>query len=187
MARVETFRLRRGNLMHFALAWVLCVGGLLLTAATWLPGPSRVPFAAVGVLFVAIFPVFGSALVRALFSEDGRTLLGRAHSGRMWRFVQGLPTGLKWSYAAVFAVLLLAMLTAGGAQDAKSDTDGYYYTRWNNTTLSSERVALRQGEYHKAVKAQTRVFASGATLFHAMSSFLVLVAGPGRAASQRVT
>ena len=169
--------LSRGGRVHFALAWALCAVALLLVAATWLPGPNTVPFGAVGVVFVAIFPVFGVALVRTLLSEGGRSLLGRANGGRMVRFVWSLPTGLKCSYALVFAVLLLAMSTGGGARDTRTDEHGnHYYTRWNNTTLRSERVALPEAEYHEASKAQARVFASGAAFFHAMGGFLVLVA-----------
>ncbi|KAB1139050.1 hypothetical protein F7R91_41300 [Streptomyces luteolifulvus] len=169
--------LSRAGRIHFVLAWVLCVAALLLVAATWLPGPSKVPFGAVGVVFVAIFPVVGVALVRVLFSEGGRSLLGRGNGGRMARFAWSLPTGLKWSYAFVLATLLLAMATGGGARDTKTDEHGnHYYTRWNNTALRSERVVLSEAEYHEASKAQARVFASGAALFHALGGFLVLVA-----------
>ncbi|WP_344393819.1 hypothetical protein [Streptomyces vastus] len=47
--------------------WALCVLALLLAAATWVPGPTKVAFAAVGVVFVAIFPVIGTSasLLRA--------------------------------------------------------------------------------------------------------------------------
>ncbi|WP_405956610.1 hypothetical protein [Streptomyces phaeochromogenes] len=178
MKKTGLCELPRAARAHFIVAWVLCVVALLLTAATWLPGPGKVPLSAVvGVVFVAIFPVFGVALLRTLFSEGGRSLLGRANGGRMLWFVWSLPTGLKCAYALVFAVLLLAMSTGGGARDARTDEHGnHYYTRWNNTTLRSERVALTEAEYQEASRAQARVFASGAALFHAMGGFLVLVA-----------
>ncbi|PWI14419.1 hypothetical protein DI272_09810 [Streptomyces sp. Act143] len=185
--------LSRVGRVHFVMAWVLCVAALLLVVATWLPGPRKVPFGAVGVVFVAIFPVVGVALASVLFSEGGRSLLGRGNGGRMARFVWSLPTGLKCSYAVVFATLLLAMTAGGEARDTKTDEFGsHYYTRWNNTTLRSERVALSEAEYHEASKAQARVFASGAALFHAVGGFLVLVAAspamprPGVEGSKRV-
>ncbi|MFD6327375.1 hypothetical protein ACFWOL_32145 [Streptomyces sp. NPDC058442] len=178
MDQVKLSGLRCGSRIHFLLAWVLCVLALLLTAATWLPGPNRVPFAAVGFVFVAIFPVFGAALLRALFSEGGRNLLGNANSRRMSRFVRNLSTGLKCSYAAVFVVALLALATGSGtAHDAETDRHGgYYYTRYDKTEHHSKEVTLTEDEYHEANKAQARIFASGAAVFHAMGGFLVLVA-----------
>lgn len=177
MDRLVLSGLPRASRVHFVLAWALCVLSLLLAAVTWLPGADQVPSAAVGAALVAVFPVFGVALLRALLSESGRALLGRANSGRMVRFTRRLPTGLKCSYAVILAALVLAVATGGGAaRDANSDGHGgYYYTRWNNTELRSERVALSEREYHEATKAQARVFASWAALFHAIGSFLVLV------------
>ncbi|MGW1892568.1 hypothetical protein ACWCP6_20375 [Streptomyces sp. NPDC002004] len=186
MDRVELSGLSRTGRVHVVLAWALCVLSLLLAAATWLPGPDSVPFAAVGAVLVAVFPVFGAALPRALFSEGARALLGRANGRRMFRFIWTLPTGLKCFYAVVFAAMLLAVATGGVAQDAKADGHGgYYYTRWNNTELRSERVALSEDEYRAATKAQARVFASAAALFHAMGGFLVLVAASPSATARR--
>lgn len=177
MDQVELSRLPRVDRVHFALAWVLSVLSLLLATATLLPGPNKVPFGAVGVVFVAIFPVFGVGLLRVLFSEGGRSLLGRNNGGRMVRFVRSLSTGLKCSYVVMFAAVLLAMTAGGEARDTKTDEHGnHYYTRWNNTKLRSERVVLTAAEYHEAAKAQARTFASGAALFHTMGGFLVLVA-----------
>ncbi|GGX87026.1 hypothetical protein GCM10010510_35250 [Streptomyces anandii JCM 4720] len=102
----ELSGLRRGSRVHFVLAWVLCVLALLLKAVTWLPGPSRVPFVAVGALFVAVFPVVIGAMVRTFFSEGGRILLGSANAGRMMLFVRSLPPGLICAYAASWCSLL---------------------------------------------------------------------------------
>ncbi|MEU9207721.1 hypothetical protein AB0D27_07125 [Streptomyces sp. NPDC048415] len=188
MDRFELSSPTRVSRMHFVLAWALCVLALLLTTATWLPGPNQVPFAAVGVVFVAIFPVFGAALVRALFSEGGRTLLGRANSIGMLQFVRNLSTGLKCAYVVVLAALLLTMATGGAAQDAKTDgRGGHYCTRWNNTERRCEPVPLTAHEYDEATKAQARVFAAGAALFHAMGGFLVLVAASPAAARRAGT
>ncbi|GAA3840039.1 hypothetical protein [Streptomyces chiangmaiensis] len=178
MARVRLSGLRGGSRVHFLLAWVLCVLALLLTAATWLPGPNKVPFAAVGFVFVAIFPVFGAALLRALISDGGRNLLGTANSRRMSRFVRSLSIGLKCSYVAVFLVALSAVATGGGtAHDAKTDGHGgYYYTRYDKSERRSEEVVLTENEYHEANKAQARIFASLSAVFHATGGFLVLVA-----------
>ncbi|MFB7115520.1 hypothetical protein [Streptomyces sp. NPDC056291] len=121
MDRVKPSCMQWGSRVHFLLAWVLCVFALLLTAATWLPGPNRVPFAAVVFLFVAIFPVFGAALLRALFSKSGSILLDRANGDRLSRFIRTLSTSLKCCYAVVFVVLLLAFVTGAGAQGPLRD------------------------------------------------------------------
>ncbi|GGX87035.1 hypothetical protein GCM10010510_35260 [Streptomyces anandii JCM 4720] len=73
---------------------------------------------------------------------------------------------------------MLALATgAGSARDTETDGHGgYYYSRWNRTEQRSERVALTEDGYDEANKAQARIFASGAALFHAAGSFLVLVA-----------
>ncbi|MGW0995600.1 hypothetical protein [Streptomyces sp. NPDC002520] len=176
MDRVGLSELSPAGRVHFVLGWALCTLSLLLAAATWLPGADKVPFAAVGAVFGTAFPVFGIALLRAMFSAGGRTLFGRANTGRMLRFLRSLPTGLKWAYAVVLAALLLAVVTAGGARDAKTDgKGGHYYTRWNNTQLRSEQVPISEDEYDRATKAQARIFASGAALFHSVGGLLVLV------------
>jgi hypothetical protein len=176
MNRVGLSELSPAGRVHFVLAWVMCSLSLLLVAATWLPGADKLPFSAVGALFIAAFPVFGVALLRAMFSAGGRTLFGRTNGGRMLRFLRSLPTSLKWAYAVVLAAQLLAVVTAGGAQDAKADGHGgHYFTRWNNTELRSERVPLSEDEYQRATEAQARIFASGAALFHSVGGLLVLV------------
>jgi hypothetical protein len=188
MDRRELSGLPRASRAHLILAWTLSAASLLLAGATWLPGPTKVSFAAVGVVFVAIFPVFGAALLRAMFSERGRVLLRRTNCGQLYRFVWSLPTGLKCFYAVVLAALLLAVATGGAARDAKTDeSGGRYYTRWNNTELRSERVTLSEDEYQDATKAQARVFASGAAFFHAMGGFLVLVAASPTATRREET
>ncbi|MFB7116214.1 hypothetical protein [Streptomyces sp. NPDC056291] len=177
MDRVKLSGLRWGSRVHFLLAWVLCVFALLLTAATWLPGPNRGPFAAVVFVFVAIFPVFGAAMLRAMACEGGSALMGKGNGDRAGRFILSLSTGLKCCYVVVFVVLLLAFATGGAAQDAETDGHGgYYYTRYIKREHRSERVALTEDEYHEARKAQARIFASMAASFHAVGSFLVLVA-----------
>ncbi|MFJ1653232.1 hypothetical protein ACIOC2_17925 [Streptomyces sp. NPDC088337] len=177
MDRIKLSGLRWGSRVHFLLAWVLCVLALLLAAATWLPGPNRVPFAAVVFLCVAIFPVFGAAGLRAMGSEGRSALLGKWNGDRMGRFVLSLSIGLKCCYVAVFVVVLLALATAGAAQDAETDGHGgYYYTRYIKTERRSEQVALTEDEYHEARRAQTRTVAAVSAFFHAMSGFLVLVA-----------
>ncbi|MEU0273504.1 hypothetical protein [Streptomyces sp. NPDC006307] len=180
MNRVELSGLPRAHRVHFVLAWALCALAVLLTAATWLPGPSKVPFAAVGVVLVSIFPLFGAALLRILISEGGRTLLDKANIGLLGRFAWSLSTGLRCSYAVVLAALLLALATGGAARD--TGTDEHYYTRWNNMERRSERVAITEDESHEATKAQARVFAAGAGLFHAVGGFLILVAASPAAA-----
>lgn len=132
----ELSGLRRGSRIHFVLTWTLCVLALLLTAATLLPGPNRVPFAAVGVVFVAVFPVVIAALLRAMFSEGGQTLLGSANGGRMLLFVRSLPTGLKWSYAVVLGVLLLALTTGEARRRTPRPTGAVATTTPGGTTRS---------------------------------------------------
>ncbi|MER6981025.1 hypothetical protein [Streptomyces carpinensis] len=169
--------LSRISRVHFFLAWALCALAILLVAATWLPGPNKVSSAAVGTVFVSCFPVFGFALLRAAFSEGGRTLLGRTNGGPVLRFLRSLPTGLKFSYAVVLAAVLLSVATGGAARDAAADGHGgYHSTKWDNTELRSDRIELSEDEYQKATKAEARLSASWAAFFHSVSGLLALVA-----------
>ncbi|MFF3558815.1 hypothetical protein ACFYXS_02055 [Streptomyces sp. NPDC002574] len=172
--------LERGRLVHFLLACALCVVALLLTAATWLPGPHLVPHAVAMVLLLLVFPVCGTAFVRALSSGGAAQLLGRENAGRIFWFLWDLPARLKWFYGAVFALCLLG-IAGGGGQDVRTDGHGVHYvTEKDGTDPHGRRVVLTDAEYDRAGRAESRPFTTGAAIFFAFSSVTVLVEASSR-------
>ncbi|UGY93264.1 hypothetical protein [Streptomyces gobiensis] len=171
--------------VHFVLALALCGAELLLVCATWLPGEPVVPSGLVIGLFILVFPVFASALIRTLISGVGAVLMGPENAGRLVRYVGLLPRVMKFTYGLILCLAVLGIATAASdAQDAHADEDGYYYTRWNNDTRQSERVPLTRDEFHQAHKDQNRIFAAGPALFYGMSSFLVLASASATAGTR---
>ncbi|MEU3950181.1 hypothetical protein [Streptomyces sp. NPDC029526] len=168
--------------VHFVLAWCLSVAAMLITVVAWLPGPSRVPIWGEGAVFVAAFPVFGAAILRAVSSPRARTLLDRGELGngmRVFSFARALPTGLQCAYALVLAVLALALVTGGMARATHADDSGRHSsTQGRAPEQRSEAVGLTEAEHHEVRKAKVRIAASTAMLFHAAAGFLVLVAAP---------
>ncbi|CAL9498013.1 hypothetical protein [Streptomyces sp. enrichment culture] len=179
---VPGVRLSRVSRVHFVLAWCLSVAAMLITVVAWLPGPSRVPTWAEVAVFVAAFPVYGAAVLRAVSSPRARTLLYRGELGngmRLLRFARAFPTGLQCAYALVLAVFALALVTGGMARATHADESGRHSsTQGRAPEQRSEAVGLTDAGHHEVRKAQVRVFTSGAMLFHAAAGFLVLVAAP---------
>ncbi|MDX3074516.1 hypothetical protein ACIP98_15495 [Streptomyces sp. NPDC088354] len=167
--------LERGRLVHFLLAGALCVLSLLLTAATWLPGPRLVPHAVAMAVLLLVFPVCGAAFVRALTSGGAAQILGRGNGVRLFWFVWDLPARLKWFYGAVFALCLLG-LAGGGGEDVRTDAHGVHYvTRKDAADPRGERVALTNAQYDSASRAESRTITTGAAIFFALSGIVVLV------------
>lgn len=173
--------LRGSHKVHFLLALTLYGVEVLLACTTWLPGEPLVPKALMAGLFVAVFPVYAVALIRCIAS--GARLFGASNAGRMASYVKHLPTGMKVVYGLALFFTALCLTTAGGgARDVHRDEGGYYYTRWNNTELRSERVPLTRSEYEEAAQKQLRVFTAGPGVFYVASSFLVLCSASARTA-----
>ncbi|MEU6342854.1 hypothetical protein ABZ883_18165 [Streptomyces sp. NPDC046977] len=176
MDRWGSLGLERGRLAHFLLACALCVLALLLTAATWLPGPDRLPRGVPLALLLAVLLVFAAAVVRSRFSAGGARLLGPGNDGRLLWFVWDLPAGLKWCYAVVFALTLLG-LAGAGTEQVRTDAHGVHYAvRKDGGHPGGERVVLSDAAYDRADRAEIRGFTAGAALFSAGGSLLVLVA-----------
>ncbi|MER5639634.1 hypothetical protein ABT095_22080 [Kitasatospora sp. NPDC002227] len=167
--------LRGSHRWHFGLA--VALGGLALLdmASTWLPGdfaPSK--WLVFGVL-VAVFPVFTVAMFR---SSGPARLMRRGNSVLFLQYVLALPTALKIGYPLVLGLAALGFATgAGPAQDAQTDSSGYYYTYLDKSADPQHevRVDLTEAGYHKAVKAELRIFSAAPVPFLELSSFLVLV------------
>ncbi|WP_371502462.1 hypothetical protein OG871_35525 [Kitasatospora sp. NBC_00374] len=179
--------LRGGYRVHFVVALVLCGADLLCMASTWLPGEYVVPRGLVIGLFIAVFPVFISALVRVVIS-GGFQQMGRGNGHRLVEYVRLLPPVMKLVYALVVGAAALGLSTAAGtAEDAQADASGYYYTYWDRSAQPQHlsRVELTRPEYYEVLKSQLRIFSAGPAVFHAAGSFLVAVAASAAAARTR--
>ncbi|WP_406396537.1 hypothetical protein [Streptomyces sp. NBC_00887] len=180
--------LRGSYRVHFGLALVLCGFALLCMASTWLPGDYTAPRWLVVGLFVALFPVFIVALVRAHISGSSAQLMGWNNGIQLIRYVLVVPLALKITYVSIIILAALGFATgASTAKDAQADAAGYYYTHWDKTAhpQHSTRVKLTEPEYYEALKSQLRIFSAGPAMLYAFSSFLVLTSSSAAAAHTR--
>ncbi|MFJ1754943.1 hypothetical protein [Kitasatospora sp. NPDC088134] len=172
--------LRGGHRVHFVLAWGLCGIDLLgLAVALWTP----LPLWLWAVPVVATFPVFGWAVVRSLRVP----LLRRGGGWDVLAYLRLLPRGLLAAYVGTLLLVGLGAATGGGAQDARSDQDGYSYLRRDPAYHSGQsvRVAIDRARYDRMRGAQQRLFLAGSALFCTAGSFLVLTSATAAAARER--
>jgi hypothetical protein len=177
-----------GARAHRVLALALSVGSLLCMAATALPAGLSVGFevlqAVVMTLFVGAFLVLGVALLRALLSEHGRSVLGTRNAGNLGRFLRGLPRGLQILHAVLLclAALGLTVVTRAGPGQVEQDGRGGYFAvhaGGHEQERAERRAAITQAEYDTIRRAGLSRFAAGAAALYAMGSLLVL-ASAGR-------
>ncbi|MFJ5231050.1 hypothetical protein ACIQBJ_14285 [Kitasatospora sp. NPDC088391] len=171
--------LRGGHRVHFVLAWALCgidLLGLAVAFRTPLPIWLWAP------LVLATFPVFGWALVRNVRVP----LLRRGAGWDLLAYLRLLPRGLLAGYAGAVLLIGLGLTTGGGAQDARSDRDGYYYLQRDTADHPGRtvRVAIDRDRYDRMRGAQQRLFLGASALFCTAGSFLVLTSATATAARE---
>ncbi|KQV21803.1 MULTISPECIES: hypothetical protein [unclassified Kitasatospora] len=180
--------LRGGLRVHFALAAVLGGAALLCMASTWLPSGYTAPKWLISVLFVMVFPVFITALIRVVTSRGAARRRGRVGAGELGRCILLLPPAVRLAYALALGAAVLGFATASGtARDVQADATGYHYTYWDKSAQpqQSRTVELTEPEYDAALRSQFRVFSAAPALFFTLSSFLVLVSASAGAAKRR--
>ena len=154
-------------------ACALGVGiGLLLVVLSYLPGAPIYPGGLVAVLFVSIFPLFGWAVIERSSTaarrprrrwNDSRGITNEDYN-RAWKgvfdFARRYRTLLLVGVLVVIGLWVSMISTIPTLQGQPThDSTGYYLNDHGS------HIPVSKAGYEKAVAAQDRLFAAGATLF----------------------
>ncbi|MFD8597973.1 hypothetical protein ACFV1L_23495 [Kitasatospora sp. NPDC059646] len=180
--------------VHFFAAWVLCAVELLCLAATAPPLRWVAPVWLWASTLGAIVLVFGAALARSWSVP----FLRRGSGFDLVQYMMVLPRGLKLCYVVVACLIGLGLATAGGAEEIRKDSTGYYWTKREVADRGGQfvRVDITEDEGERRRGAQLRISAGVPAVFALIGSFLVLAsaetahgsavaARPGRGARRR--
>lgn len=148
------------------------VVGLLLVVLSFLPGQPIYPSGLVIVLFISVFPLFGWAVIERAAGQIRRrprrwndfSRMTNADFNRSWQslfdFLKRYRTILMVAVPVVvglWATALFTMPTLRGQPE--HDQAGYYLNDHGS------RIPVSRSQYDRAVAAQDRLFAAGATIF----------------------
>jgi hypothetical protein len=164
-------------------AWSGVAVGLLTAGSTYLPGAPYVPDAVWIVLFVLVFPIFGSVVFERGVGRAGRA--GRPR--RRWNDLSGLtnqyddggwdqlrltlrslPSALRYGIP-VAAIFLFASMMFGIAslQGQPEIHNGRYFLDDHGSLIPVDHAGYEHGR-----ALQERLFVSGATLFLGFAAML---------------
>lgn len=154
-------------------ACALGVGiGLLLVVLSYLPGAPLYPGGLGVLLFVSIFPLFGWAVIERSFTaarrprrrwNDVRGITNEDHN-RAWQgvfdFAKRYRTLLFVAVAVVIGLWVSLISTMPTLQGQPAhDSTGYYLNDHGS------HIPVSKAGYERAIAAQDRLFAAGATIF----------------------
>jgi hypothetical protein len=146
--------------------------GLVLVALSFLPGKPVYPGGLVAVLFVAVFPLFGWAVIERAGAQFGRPRrrwndfsgLSNAYYNQMWAnlFAAARRYRRLLAVAVPLVVVLWALMMASivTSQGQPEHVGSSYYLDDHGLHIPVSRA----GYYH-ALAVQDRLFACGSTLF----------------------
>lgn len=166
--------------------------GFSLVALSFIPGQPVYPSWLVGVVFVAVFPLFGWAVIERSAGQARRrrrrwndfSSATNYDDNRMWAGIVDLlkhRKGLLITGVAVvgllWAIMMSSIVTLRGQPE--HDQTGYYLDDHGS------RIPVSRGGYEAALAKQDRLFAAGATVF-LMVSFGLTAYGrkPGASSPQ---
>lgn len=161
-------------------AWVGVVIGGATVVSTYLPGAPYVPDAVWVILFISIFPIFGSVVMEMAKRQRGRprrrwndfTGLTNEYYNRRWdhfrRTLRSVPPALRYGIPLA-AVLLWGSMMFGitSLQGQPEIHNGRYFLNDHGSLIPVDRAGYEHG-----LALQERLFASGATLFLGFAAVL---------------
>lgn len=161
--------------------------GLLLVLLSFLPGTPVYPSGLVIVLFLSVFPLFGWAVIERAAGQTRRrrrrwndfTGMTNADFNRSWQnvfdFAKRYRILLMVAVPVVIGLWATMMSTMPTLQgQPEHDQAGYYLNDHGS------RIPVNRAGYERAVAAQDRLFASGATMFLIIAGVLTAYTPPPR-------
>ncbi|WP_328762824.1 MULTISPECIES: hypothetical protein [unclassified Streptomyces] len=166
--------------LHGGFAAVLGSVLLVLTALTWLPGTLPLTGAKwpLAVIVVLLFPIFVSALVRAL--------LARPHRDSLWPAFRCLPRKVQLGLGALvvsgFAMMVFSSTGDGHLQSAEVK-EGRYFAM-DSTPQAHRTVEVTRSQYQVVLESDQRMMFGIPGLLFVGAACVVLVAGELRRADR---